>query len=290
MAKSMFVSMVSGAFILIATAVDATEVPSESGCIPFRWAPWPGVTDKSAVMVPARVNGKDSMEFQLDTGAFRSYINANVDSFSKRLPTPTAIVSLAIAGVQLNTNNIHINAPDVNNGNTLGLAQLLGTVVVLDMKATTICIYEGKSAPKTVIEQFKWTAGEFRHGHMLTPGWIGKKKISLMLDTGSGYFELYTSKANWQDITRESPSKINSVIAGNVWGKTAKFQGAFAKMNLRIGDFETVSPLLAFHREDDPDIFQSGGYYGIVGLSLFSDSSLAFDFSSQPPRLGISKH
>jgi predicted aspartyl protease len=196
MAKSMYVKMISGALILTAAAVGAQEVPEESGCTPFRWAPWPGATDKSAIMVLALVNGKESMEFQLDTGAFRSYVNSNINSVSSRLPTPSMVSSLAIAGVQLSTSNILVNAPDVNNGNTLGLAQLLGTLFVLDLKAATICIYPGKSAPRTVTEKFKWTAGELRHGHMLTPGWIGNKQTPLMLDTGSGYFELYTSKAN----------------------------------------------------------------------------------------------
>lgn len=290
MAKSIFLTIISGVFFIIAATAEAKSEPENTGCIAFRWAPWPGVTKKSAIMVPALVNGKDSMELQLDTGAFRSYINFNTSPNLHTSLAPSTIKSLTVAGVRLDTKNIHLNAPNINDGNTLGIAQLMGTVVVLNLGNQTICIFANKSAPRAVIEKFAWTAGEFRHGHMLTPGWIGKRQVALMLDTGSAYFELYTSKANWQDITSHPSSETTSIVAGNVWGEKVKFHGAHATASLRIGDYGTASPPMTFYREDDPDIFKSGGYYGIVGLSLFSNSTLAFDFSSEIPRLGILKH
>ncbi|MBH9538613.1 hypothetical protein [Novosphingopyxis sp. YJ-S2-01] len=272
-----------------------TVLADRSECTTFSWLPNPNGDERGAITVPVSVNG-ETLNLQLDTGANATILygsksedagwtSPDAESFRTH---QFSIGSTAVdrPAIYLDRN---MTAGDEVAG-TLGLAELVGRVSVIDYPGRRFCLFADADLPD-VLRDIPGVRGTLRNGKLFVPVKVGDVASDAMVfDTGSSELPLWVDLELWQKLTGlDNTTSAPRTFEGSSWGTKITLSGASTKSPVMLGAI-ALGPQNVFTNAAKPDSFKSWPFRadGVLGNAPLWDGMLVLDLTGRV-RLGFTR-
>lgn len=283
---------------LIGTAPAVAAVPSltqaqavldgRSECTTFSWLPNPNGEERGAITVPVSING-ETLNFQLDTGANATILYgtkseqvgwASPDAESFRT-NQFSIGSTSVDRPEIYPNR-DMTGSDVVAG-TLGLAELVGRVSVIDYPGRRFCLFADADLPD-LLRDGPGVRATLRNGKLFVPVTVGDVVSDAMVfDTGSSELPLHVDLELWQRLTGlDDTTFAPRTFEGSSWGTKIILSGASAKTPVLLGAI-ALGPQDVFTNAAQPDSFKGWPFRadGVLGNAPLWNGMLVLDLTGR---------
>lgn len=252
---------------------EATAVLDQrTECVSFTWLPNPEGEKRGAITIPVSING-ESYNFQLDTGPNATILYgaaADRAGWSGSDEESFRADRFSIGSTVLDRPAIYPNremtGTEVAAG-TLGLAELIGRIAVIDYPGQRFCLFADADLPDLLREGPNVRA-TLRNGKLFLPLTIGEFTTEAMVfDTGSSELPMLVDQPLWKRLTGLADiASAPRHVGGSSWGTPIKLSGAPGTGPMAIGDIE-LGVQDVFTIESQPDSFARWPFRadGVIG-------------------------
>jgi hypothetical protein len=258
--------------------------------VSFEWDAWEGVTEKGALLVPVTIEGK-AYRFQLDTGADAMIVyGSEAERWGWRAGQRSVRVpAIHLGGADLPATDVYVipelEPKEGESAGTVGLAPLIGRLVVIDYPGKRFCVVPRTSIPDELLERMPAAPAAIRNGKLFVETKLaGREMENIFFDTGASVFPMLVDYEPWKALTGLATEKeATTRILGSSWGKPTSFVGAHASGELEIGAARLESPVVFFFGSE-PDHFGKFPFptQGLIGNAPFWNDVLILDLGEKP--------
>lgn len=271
-------------------AVSAGDLLSALSCTPFEWEGLDGLSEKAAIYVPVELD-QESFRLQLDTGADVSILYGNLAEergWKATRPETVEISSFRAGGQVFSDAEFRLRREMEIEGTsvgTLGLASLIGHLVVLDFPRQRFCLIPRAEAPGALLARTELVPAQLHDGKFFVDTRInGRKLEGVFYDSGSSAFPFWVDLDLWKELTgRSSEGEATHRIEVSSWGKMIPMFGAPATGALEIGAVKIEHPMVYYHGANTG--FFAGAPFrtdGLFGNAAFLDQIVVLDLGDSP--------
>ncbi|WP_291201825.1 hypothetical protein [Hyphomonas sp.] len=269
---------IAACVLVLATALAPEALAHNTkDCAPFEWGRIAYGTfenDQAFITVPVAVSAlKTSMPFQLDTGSGATYLYDPALDENEKGRTLATEIAIDAPGWTASARDIKLKhgAAESKSRGTLGV-DLLGSGVVLDLKAGTLC----PLTPARAAGFADWQVMERSGTSPVIRVNDGHRDLRLLLDTGSSAFSVLSTRGRSKALKRgESVRKFDVPSFNSSLSVTElKPEGQFTA----FGKALDTPFVYAFNHPLAGFALNRGKIDGLIGLTPFAGGALAFDF------------
>lgn len=133
-------------------ATVSASLDGQPQCVTFAWEPGNKGAERGAITVPVTINGR-ALRLQLDTGADATILYdklADAAEWSRPVDEKFQAHGFSIGSTQLDRSEVHVLRDMKDDGRvsgTLGLAELIGHVAIIDYPGKRFCLFAPADIP-----------------------------------------------------------------------------------------------------------------------------------------------
>ncbi|MDP8915829.1 MAG: hypothetical protein M3M95_01235, partial [Pseudomonadota bacterium] len=232
------------AVLLALPAAAETAKPSAAGlvdglrCTPFEWVAVEGVSERAALRVPVRIEGRE-YAYQLDTGSPTTFIygsEAFARGWAAEGDETARLRRIEIGGWKVPPARLRLMPKRDRPGGTLGLDLLMDRYTIIDYPRRRFCVVGRADLPSQLETRTRWVKASLHHGKLFVPMKIGERWTeNVFFDTGASMFPLSVDLPLWKALTgKADTAQATTTLRVGSWGRQIPLAGAPTSEALQV--------------------------------------------------------